>query len=113
MHHSISWTTFAIAWSAAARPSGRNGVESNRSISSCLAAIERSSAAWAPSPVIAARTPSESDRAARATAPRSGFAAPGGESASAAAVPKTDASHQPASRSGIIAAVPGEATGRT
>ena len=64
-----------------------------------------------PSRAAAARRPAASARAAPAAAPRSGFAAVGEGNRSAAAVPETEASHQPASRSGIIATVPGEAAG--
>ncbi len=83
------------------------------SISSCLAATAGSRASSVSFPEAAARRPPARARAALATAPRSGFAAVGEGNRSTAAVPVTAASHQPASRSGIIALVPGEAAART
>ena len=37
VHHSSSWTTLAMPWSAVARPTGRYGVLANAVISWCLA----------------------------------------------------------------------------
>ncbi len=54
-----------------------------------------------------------SARADPAAAARSRSPGDGGENSSTAAVQMTEASHQPASRSGIMLMVPGVATGST
>ena len=65
------------------------------------------------SPFSAASISCASAPAIRETAARSASPSGRGDSNRTAAVPATDASHQPARRSGIIATVPGEAAGST
>ena len=110
-HHSSTWTAAFSPWSAVASPVGRNGVALNVSTSVCLAAtIACMLVTWPREPfsMLAA-----SSRARAAADARSRSPADGVDSSSTAAVPAADASHQPASRSGIVAAPPADATGRT
>ena len=112
-HHSSSSTQLARAWSAAARPVGRYGVAVKRASRSCFKA---SVAARCSSPAVPLSAASSWSARAAATfeaARRSASSSSRGESTSTAAVPATEASHHPASRSGTMAIVPNEAAGRT
>ena len=109
--HSSSCTRLLSAWSAVASPVGRYGAASNAARSRSLAAlIAAGVVVW---PSAAARSRPASSPASSAAAARSRFPGAGGESSSTAMVPATDAIHQPASRSGIVAAPPAETTGST
>ncbi len=66
--------------------------------------------AW---PLSIASISSASVPASLSAAARSGLPGLDGDMASTAAVPATEASHQPASRSGTMLIVPGEAAGST
>ena len=103
----------ARPWSAVARPVGRYGVAANRFMSWCLASFVASWLAWSASPRPAASRWLASAVARAAAAARSRSPCDRGDSSSTAAVPATDASHQPASRDGTSPIVPGEATGST
>ena len=113
VHHSSSWTTLASPWSAVARPTGRYGVLANALISSCLAAWQAWVSAAVAVPLTDASRWAASARADPAAAARSRSPGDGGESSSTATVETTEASHQPASRSGIMLTVPGVATDST
>jgi hypothetical protein len=113
VHHSISWTTFAIAWSAVASPVGRYGVATNRSSSVCLAATAAyRSDSLSPPPTAAVSHSARADAEAAAAA-RSRSPGERGEISRTAAVLTADASHHPARREGMSPAVPAEATGST
>ena len=112
-HSSIS-ATLARPWSAVASPVGRYGVVVNRFMSWCLAAMAASRSAGVASPRSTAWRWLASAFAEAAAAARSRSPGDRGDSSSTAAVPTTDASHQPASRDGMSAIVPwGVATGST
>ena len=113
VHHSSSWTTLAMPWSAVASPTGRYGVLANAVISWCLASWQ----AWVSAAVAVPRAEASrcppSVRAERAAASRSRSPGDGAGISRTTAVETTAASHQPASRSGIMLIVPGVATGST
>ena len=109
--HSSSWTRLDSAWSAVARPVGRNGAAVNAVRSFSLAA--RTICGWVVSPFEAALTRLASSPASSAAAARSRSPGPRGDSSRTAAVPTTEASHQPSSRLGMVPAPPAEATGST
>ena len=112
VHHSSSWTTLAMPWSAVARPTGRYGVLANAVISWCSASWQAwVSAAAVPRAEASRRAPSA--RAEHAAAARSRSPGDGAGISRTTAVETTEASHQPASRSGIMLIVPGVATGST
>jgi hypothetical protein len=111
VHHSSSWTTLARPWSAVASPVGRYGVLANALISSFLAFWNASRSAVVGVPLTEASRWAASSRADPAAAARSRSPGDGGESRSTATAATTEASHQPASRSGIMLTVPGVATG--
>ena len=96
-----------------ARPVGRYGVVANALSSSYLAAWHVARSAAVARPCTDAARCADSVRADPAAAARSRSPGDGGENSSTAAVETTEASHQPASRSGIMLAAPGEATGST
>ena len=85
----------------------------NALISSCLAAWQASWSAGVAVPPVAASSVAASARAEPTAAARSRSPGDGGESTSTATVETAEASHQPASRSGIMLTVPGVATDST
>ena len=113
VHHSSSWTTLAMPWSAVARPTGRYGVLANAVISWCLASWQAWVSAAVAVPRAEASRCSASAWAERAAAARSRSPGEGAGISRTTAVETTEASHQPASRSGIMLIVPGVATGST
>jgi hypothetical protein len=96
-----------------ASPVGRYGVLSNAFSSSCLAAWQAWCSAGVAVPAVAASSAAASARAEPTAAARSRSPGDGGEITSTATVATAEASHQPASRSGIVATDPGVATGST
>ena len=112
VHHSSSWTTLASPWSAVASPVGRYGVLREHARQLVPGLLERIPVSGARrSPLTEASRRAASSRADPAAAARSRSPGDGVESRSTAAVAATEASHQPASRSGIMLTVPGVATG--
>ena len=104
----------ASAWSVAASPVGRNGVAVNRASRSRLAASAAARWSSGGSPRSAASSSSARVVASFDAAADSGLPPAGrGENNSTAAVPATDAIHQPIRRSGIMPTVPTDAAGRT
>ena len=85
----------------------------NALISSCLAAWPAWWSAAVAVPRAAASSAPASARAEPTAAARSRSPGDGGESSNTAAVATAEASHQPASRSGIMLTVPGVATDST
>ena len=114
VHHSSSSTRSRAPGRARPGPSAGTASALNAASSSCLASMQRSSAcsAAAPSSVASTRR-DEAVRRASLRPPRRLSPRGRGDSSSTAAVPATDASHQPASRSGTMLIVPGEAAGST
>ena len=112
-HHSSTWTTLAIAWSAVARPVGRYGVAVKVSISVRLAAADASMSAWLTSPRATACSWRPSAAATAEALARSRSPGLFGDSSRTARVPAAEASHQPSNRDGMVDAPPAEATGRT
>lgn len=102
-----------MAWSEVASPVGRYGVLANALISSSLAARQAWWSAGVAVPRAAASSAAASARAEPAAAVRSRSPGDGGEITSTATVETAEASHQPASRSGIMLTVPAVATGST
>jgi len=111
--HSSSCTTLAMAWSAVASPVGRYGVAANVSISARLVVRVASRSAGVAWPWTAARRWWLSAAAAATALARSRSPGLLGDSSSTAAVPTTEASHQPSSREPMVPAPPAEATGST
>ncbi len=111
--HSRAWTTLAMAWSAVASPVGRYGAAENVSISvrsAVFSASCSSSVAWPRTIARRYRLRVVAHAAALARSRSPGLL---GDSSSTAAVPTTEASHQPASRGPIVLAPPADATGST
>ena len=102
-----------MPWSAVARPTGRYGVLAKAFSSWSLAVRQACMLGGGGRAVTEASRCEASAEAELAAAARSLSPGGGGDRNSTAMVETAEASHQPASRSGIVATVPGVATGST